>query len=492
MEKQIQKALIGSGLIIDLVGVLKDNQIGNLPNPDYKYTSFTSQDFQVGKVKFVFNPNIQRMYLFNDVPLGKGHPWQRSLFKSYLMGEPVGTVELWYNPKENHYEVLDAQQRLRTLKAIFDDCVKTPKGLVIDGIDCGDMHYSGLPDQIRIKFIEYRFLVVASYISLENAVERFIGINNGNPLSAQDKRSPQVSDFADFIRQIAFYPNPAYEFSKFQDVDGKLQLKYFSFPHYGRTMDEMMSYLYLVIYKNGIQTFSQTELNKLYTIMKDSPTEFNKKNQKDFQLILSILDKLVSTKSWKVKETKKKDLLHLMLLLNHYTALGGSISQPDVFIEKFYSAIYKCRKNKKLMYTDKNGEISDFATVWRLGTDKDYIEFVIGCLISEINNTGIIYKDDKRTFSRSEIESKLDEQNCKCVYCNESIELNQAIGDHMIPHSRGGRTIYENLAVSCKDCNSMKSSLPWDGWVHAVKKMNGVDLSNLQLNTNELMVNQNV
>jgi hypothetical protein len=144
------------------------------------------------------------------------------------------------------------------------------------------------------------------------------------------------------------------------------------------------------------------------------------------------------------------------------------------------------------MYTDKNGEISDFATVWRLGTDKDYIEFVIGCLISEINNTGIIYKDDKRTFSRSEIESKLDEQNCKCVYCNDSIELNQAIGDHMIPHSRGGRTIYENLAVSCKDCNSMKSSLPWDGWVHAVKKMNGVDLSNLQLNTDELMVNQNV
>ena len=29
-------------------------------------------------------------------------------------------------------------------------------------------------------------------------------------------------------------------------------------------------------------------------------------------------------------------------------------------------------------------------------------------------------------------------------------------------------------------------------WRYAVKKMNGVDLSNLQLNTNELMVNQNV
>ena len=38
----------------------------------------------------------------------------------------------------------------------------------------------------------------------------------------------------------------------------------------------------------------------------------------------------------------------------------------------------------------------------------------------------------------------------------------------------------------------MKSSLPWDGWVHAVKKMNGIDLSNLELNIDELVINQNV
>ena len=484
------KAQVGSGLLIDLTGVLKDNEIGKHPNPKYKYTSFTAQDFQTGRVKFVFNPNIQRMYLFNDIPLGKGDVWQRNLFKSYLLGEPVGTVELWYNPIENVYEVLDAQQRLRTLKAIFDDCVKTPKNCIIDGIDCSELHYTNLPDEIRNKFIEYRFLVVASYITLEQAVNRFIGINNGNPLSAQDKRSPQVSEFANFIRKIAFYPNPQYEFAKFTDVDGKLQFKYFSFPHYGRTMDEMMSYLYLVVYKNSVLTYNQKGLNDLYTNMMDNPAEFKVKDKKDFEDILSILNRLVSTKSWNAKQTKKKDLLYLMLLINHYRLNGGSITEPDLFVQKFYSSIKKCRNNSKLMFKDRNGEQSDFATVWRLGTDKEYIEFVLDCLLKEMNNVTIVYKDEKRTFSRSEVERKLYEQDCKCAYCSKELELEDSVGDHMIPHANGGKTIYQNLATSCKKCNALKNALPWDEWVHLVS-LKGIDLTKIQMNLDEIIVEQN-
>lgn len=493
MEKQIQTASVGSGVIVDLSGILKKNEIGNLPNPNYKYTSFTALDFQVGKIKLEFNPNIQRMYLFNDIPGGKGHNWQRNLFKSYLMGEPVGTVELWYNRNTDNYEVLDAQQRLRTLKAIFNDCVKTPKGLIIDGIDCGDKHYSSLDDKLVNKFIQYTFLVVASFTELKDAVNRFIGINNGNPLSHQDKRSPQVSDFADYIRQIAFYPSPKNEFCKFIEIDGKLQLKYFNFPHYGRTMDELLSYLYLVIHKNSIQNFSQSGLDKLYLNAMENPTEYeNPKNKKYFESILSTIDKLVKSDNWNRKQTKKKELLYLMLLTNDYLSKGGQISQVDIFVKSFYNTISKLKSNKKISFTSKNGEVYDFATAYRLGSDADYIEFIINTVSKEIKNTGIIYKDDKRTFSRSEIESKLHEQDCKCAYCHKPIELNESIGDHMIPHSKGGRTIYENLAVSCKDCNSIKSSLPWDGWVHAVKAMNGVDLSNLELNIDELVVNQNV
>ena len=488
-----KQSLIAHAILQDASDILIANRIAELPNSNFSYSIFKAEDFQLGKIQLMFNPNIQRMYLFNDVKLADGHPWQRNIFKSFLKGEPVGTVELWVNGNGD-YEVLDAQQRLKTLKAIFGDCVKTPKNCVIDGVDCSELHYSNLPAIVRNKFINYQFLVTISKSSQEDAVQRFIDLNNGNPLSAQDKRSPQVSDFAEFIRTITDFQNPAYEFARFTNVDDKLQLRYFNFPHHGRTLDEILSYAFNVLYKDNadVQTYSQSDLNKLYNTMKVSPNEFTDKDRKIFASILKTLDKLVRTKNWNQKETKKKELIYLLLLLNKINANGGDVSETDVFIKQYYKSIKELRKNKNLLFTAPNGEVSDFATVWRLGTGSAFMNWVLQNIFQSMNGVGIVYKDDKRTFSRSEIQSKLDEQNCKCAYCSKEIDMTDAVGDHMIPHSRGGRTIYENLAVSCYDCNSMKSSLPWEGWVHAVKAMNGIDLTNLQISSkmNELIVKE--
>jgi hypothetical protein len=58
----------------------------------------------------------------------------------------------------------------------------------------------------------------------------------------------------------------------------------------------------------------------------------------------------------------------------------------------------------------------------------------------------------------------------------------------MLPHAKGGKTIYENLAVSCYDCNSMKTTLPWEAWVHAVRVMSGIDLEHLNFDQNLVKV----
>lgn len=492
MAKKNNQPQVGSNTLLDPKGILGMNKIAQLPNADYVYSKFTAEDFRLARLTLIFNKEMQRMYLFNDVVGSKGDPWQRNLFKSYLLGQPVGTVELWFNIDTFQYEVLDAQQRLRTLLAIFNDCVMTPPNLIIDGIDCGNKFYSMLDDKIREKFRQYVFLVTISYISKEDAVERFISINNGNPLTAQDKRSPQVSDFAKYIRNISDFNDSPYKFTKFINVNGKKTFQYFTFSHYGRSLDEVMAYIFMVVLENKIVSYNQPDLNKLYLNMKKNPSIFTTDVKKNFESILKVLDKSIQSKIWDNKKTKKKELQYLLLVINHILSLGGSFTNIDLFIEGFYSSIKKCRKNKNLKYTAPNKEIYDFSTAWRLGSQDGFISFIVDCLLKELNNIGIVYKDDKRTFNRSEIESKLEEQDCKCVYCHKPIQLHESIGDHMIPHSQGGRTIYENLAVSCRPCNSIKSSLPWDGWVHAVKAMNGVDLSNLELDIEELVVNQNV
>lgn len=43
-----------------------------------------------------------------------------------------------------------------------------------------------------------------------------------------------------------------------------------------------------------------------------------------------------------------------------------------------------------------------------------------------------------------------------CLYCSETLSLNKATIDHLIPTSRGGKSEWKNVATSCLSCNNKK------------------------------------
>ena len=47
-------------------------------------------------------------------------------------------------------------------------------------------------------------------------------------------------------------------------------------------------------------------------------------------------------------------------------------------------------------------------------------------------------------------------QERKCKYCHKLLELSEATMDHIVPVSKGGTGRFENLAVACDKCNSVK------------------------------------
>lgn len=51
-----------------------------------------------------------------------------------------------------------------------------------------------------------------------------------------------------------------------------------------------------------------------------------------------------------------------------------------------------------------------------------------------------------------------------CVFCNIKLTFDYATIDHIIPHSKGGPNIIENLTISCMDCNSNRGSVSFDDW----------------------------
>lgn len=44
----------------------------------------------------------------------------------------------------------------------------------------------------------------------------------------------------------------------------------------------------------------------------------------------------------------------------------------------------------------------------------------------------------------------------KCQYCGKTVPIEEFTFDHVIPKSKGGKTIWENIVVACYKCNQKK------------------------------------
>ena len=59
-------------------------------------------------------------------------------------------------------------------------------------------------------------------------------------------------------------------------------------------------------------------------------------------------------------------------------------------------------------------------------------------------------------FRKSQKLRKYEEQKHICPICGEEYAFEEMQGDHIIPWSKGGHTVYENLQMLCQKCNGMK------------------------------------
>ncbi len=46
-----------------------------------------------------------------------------------------------------------------------------------------------------------------------------------------------------------------------------------------------------------------------------------------------------------------------------------------------------------------------------------------------------------------------------CHYCGKKYRYDQLTMDHLVPLTRGGRSVKNNLVPACKDCNTKKKTM---------------------------------
>lgn len=62
-----------------------------------------------------------------------------------------------------------------------------------------------------------------------------------------------------------------------------------------------------------------------------------------------------------------------------------------------------------------------------------------------------------RAFPEADRKRKYKEQDGICPICGKKFAFEDMAGDHIVPWSKGGKTVYENLQMLCKGCNAGKS-----------------------------------
>ena len=65
----------------------------------------------------------------------------------------------------------------------------------------------------------------------------------------------------------------------------------------------------------------------------------------------------------------------------------------------------------------------------------------------------ITRKKKKIKFSRENVYAR---DNGKCQYCQKRITRADATYDHVVPRSKGGKTTWDNIVISCVKCNQDK------------------------------------
>jgi len=45
----------------------------------------------------------------------------------------------------------------------------------------------------------------------------------------------------------------------------------------------------------------------------------------------------------------------------------------------------------------------------------------------------------------------------RCQYCGERLKMSQLNYDHVVPRAQGGKTVWDNIVMSCYECNGIKA-----------------------------------
>lgn len=341
-------------------------------------------------------PKYQREFVYGDKQ-------RDAVINTCLWGFPLNTM-YWVKNGENEYEVLDGQQRTISICDFVNGDFSLDKMAFKAEWASSVTAFHTMPDNKKEKFLNYELMIYICEGSDSEKLEWFKTINiAGEKLSDQELRN------AVFTSQ--WLSDAKVKFSKRNCLAAQKGSGY----------------------------------------LKDDPIR------------QEILERVIT---WKVGSKAAEDIEKYMA----HQKQTGAQNADELWL--YFSGVIDWVKAKFSNYR-KEMKGLEWGFLYNEFKDKSLdaneLEEKISLLMkdSEVNNKKGIYEyvlsdDEKflnlRAFDDDIKRETYENQGGICPHCGQKFEIEQMDADHIIPWSKGGKTVRENCQMLCVECNRKKGN----------------------------------
>jgi hypothetical protein len=343
------------------------------------------------------------------------------------------------------YEVIDGQQRLRTIWDFQAGGFPLPKDAdAVSGHKVAGLRYEDLPDDLRIVFDTYTLDVVIVDNSDEDEVrEMFLRLQNGTTLKAQEKRNAMPGAMRGFIKDLAEHP-----------IFASCNFANSRFTH-----DLIAAQMTLLELEGGPTNVKNADLNRMYR----DQAEFNSTGPKAAKIRrgLAFLKEMFPSKT---PELERYSAVSLYLVVSHLLE-RYVVNDRQKALAEWFIDFEEYRRGQRLLPIDEcDPEIALYHEKTSHSTDgADSLQWRHDYLMRQVLErfSDIRLKDDQRIFTHDQRIAifRRDKSICQLrLKCDGTkCEWDHWEADHKEPWSKGGRTTVANGQVACPACNLAKS-----------------------------------
>jgi hypothetical protein len=390
----------------------------------------------------------------------------QDIIASILSNGDVGEVKV-VKITDGRYqaECADGGHRMRAILGFLRNDFPTFRSS-----EFGEKYCRDLTDEQRKFFMNYRlrFIVYGNHgeLSVADKADIFQKTNTTTPVNPQEFLNsfgdiPIANLIRETSRSVSGIDNDCHAlFNMYYSASGNEIYRNVAFTNDRLKIDELVARLTYMIWcgeKPATASFDQLLEMYKYSFTKKEVASLDKKLKTLLDFVLKVS---VQRSNLVGRGLLNKHLVILSRIYFYFKEKNGDFKVEDFSefwseFEKAYNAFNPQQpkrtelvENNRTIYEAFHGYLGDYTVQWKIDNSiKWFLEEF------DLDNATVLILDKTRKFSREMVELKLAEQGYVDWVDGKPLTMKDAQGGHIIAHSKGGTSTYDNLVVISAEHN---------------------------------------